>query len=258
MGNWRTRTVFMLAFLGLLVVLTGSSESFQDCIQQRKNTKPYDALHEKNGLLIKIVRRTQLNIACTRVTAGENDGAIAALAAIILAFFNYALWQATDGLLRVTQKSIELTERSLILLESPILVVEEINVGEITKYRQVNFYVKNYGRTTARLIEYSADLIFADTIPSYPVYGDTIYRDRMVAIGQPGHGIVVKVPEAFEASTLEDFRDKKIKGFLIGFIRYDGLGGTIRKGFGAELTFNMNGVHSIAGGKAYNYTLKEV
>lgn len=81
-----------------LLVLIGASESFQKCEHERKNHEPYKALHEERSLFVKTITRLELHAACARLTASENDGAIAALSGVAVAIFTFTLWVTTNRL----------------------------------------------------------------------------------------------------------------------------------------------------------------
>jgi hypothetical protein len=92
----RQALLFALSCLVVIAILIGSSQSFQDCVLQRKHHQTYQALHEERPLLIQAVVRLELNAACARATAGENDGAITALATVVLAVFTFTLWRTSE------------------------------------------------------------------------------------------------------------------------------------------------------------------
>jgi hypothetical protein len=87
-----------IAALIIALALIASSESFQDCEHTRKSHHGYQALQEEVGFLVHGVIRLKLHAACARVALGENDGAIAALSGIAVAFFTYTLWRSTEKL----------------------------------------------------------------------------------------------------------------------------------------------------------------
>ncbi|HEY6458054.1 MAG TPA: hypothetical protein VIY90_22485, partial [Steroidobacteraceae bacterium] len=73
--------------------------------------------------------RTKLTIACARVAASENDGAIIALATLVVAGFTCTLWWATSGMVSLMASQTRLTE-SLLDLEQPYLFV--VGIGTVS------------------------------------------------------------------------------------------------------------------------------
>lgn len=113
---WKMTT---LAFVALVVIATlaGSSQSFQDCVHDRKNRQPYQALHKKGPLFVKTITRLELHATCVRVSAAENDAAIAAIATIVVAFFTFTLWCATTRLWQSAEDQLDEFRRSLAIAE---------------------------------------------------------------------------------------------------------------------------------------------
>jgi hypothetical protein len=168
---WRFWILFA-AFVGVIGFLIGTSESFQRCIQDRKTHHAYDALHEENPLLIKLIVRLNLHAACARYTAGENDGAITALATFLIAGFTFTLWRATPGMLEASERQHKDTLRSIRAAEEmakaaanalprPWVIVEGFR--HTTKQwaagqgrMAIFFRMKNYGSGPAFIGSFSA------------------------------------------------------------------------------------------------------
>ena len=127
MTRWWSRTLFALLCFAVLAALIGTSESFENCIRDRKNHEPYHALNEKGRLFVKTITRSKLHIACARVTTGENDGAVAALATVVVAFFTFTLWRATSGLLRSAQAQSADTKASIEQATRAATAMEQIS-----------------------------------------------------------------------------------------------------------------------------------
>jgi hypothetical protein len=98
------------AAIVIVVFLIGSAESFQQCIQDRKHQQFYQVLQEEAGLFMKSVARLKLNTACARRTIGQNDGAVAAISTIFVAFFTFTLWRETNRLWASTERSAKAAE----------------------------------------------------------------------------------------------------------------------------------------------------
>jgi hypothetical protein len=100
---WRGLCGFILAAFLLWSIV--DSESFRDCVHDRKDHKLYQALHKDGTLIVEsFYVRSRLNLACGFVSVNKNNGAIAALAGIMVAFFTFTLWQSTVMLWEGTQR----------------------------------------------------------------------------------------------------------------------------------------------------------
>jgi hypothetical protein len=113
------KAIFAVACMGVLVWLIGSSESFEKCVKERKEQQAYNALHEEGPFFIKFIVRLSLNAACGRVTAGNNDGAITAIATIIIAMFTIVLARVTGTQASLTKESLMVDKRALVFTNGP-------------------------------------------------------------------------------------------------------------------------------------------
>jgi hypothetical protein len=151
------------------------SPSFRDCLHDRKNSRPYQAIHNENTPFITSSSlRTKLTLACGFVAANENNGALTALAGIIVAIFSGTLWWATTGMQRIAQmqndqmvKAIRASEdaarasersaESAVGVEIPRFAIrgiefiglEAIGIEAKLKHPAVVVVIKNLGRTPA-------------------------------------------------------------------------------------------------------------
>jgi hypothetical protein len=87
-----------LASLVAAFWIVGTSESFQDCFKQTKNTNHYEALHQSPSVIVRSIVRLDLNRVCVGEFANKDEGALSVLAAFIVALFTFALWRSTDKL----------------------------------------------------------------------------------------------------------------------------------------------------------------
>jgi hypothetical protein len=177
------------ATAAVLFSLVASSDSFQACEHERKNHRSYAALHKEIGLPIHATVRLKLALACTRVTLGENDGPIVALATIALGIFTCTLWLVTRDMAKAADrqrvdfiKSVNAAEKAadaakfsadaVILTERAYILVHKIqtsglalNYGvPVERYADVYFY--NFGRTPGRILYYRAFCRILDHIPN--------------------------------------------------------------------------------------------
>jgi hypothetical protein len=192
----------MLAF-----VLIGTSGSFQQCVHERKAHQAYHTLHEKGSVLAKTIVRLELQAICARVSAGENDGAIAAIATIAVAFFTLTLWRATDRLWRsaerqldafqtsldiahrhadhmekmaaAAQRSADVAERSLTEHQRPWIFLDVVTVNWRDRlgdddHRVNDWWIslkwKNVGRSPAMIRQFQFAITDADSLPAEPDY----------------------------------------------------------------------------------------
>jgi hypothetical protein len=96
-STWRA---WLIGAVGIALVIwaVSVSPSFHECIQQRKNTADYSALHERGSIVRATIVRGKLDVVCAEVFVDENDSAISAIAAALIAIFTLALWDATRRL----------------------------------------------------------------------------------------------------------------------------------------------------------------
>lgn len=94
-----------LAAIFLIGVLVDYSEAFTDCIHTHKNRVEYHALHERSGIAGGAIASEQMRLhlfyICTGDFADRNNGAITAVATVIVGFFTFTLWYKTRGLRRL-------------------------------------------------------------------------------------------------------------------------------------------------------------
>jgi hypothetical protein len=209
----QSRKAALLAALAALfaVYLIGSSKSFQDCINQRKNHQAYHALHEKGPLLVKTIVRVELHAACARVTSSENDGALTALATIVVAFFTFTLWRSTTDMMRVTEK-----------LERPHLYISRVFFDDDEKpIRTFRAEIQNGGRSAAYYRMAQADLFISQTPPRPFVKPDD----------DSGFGTVIRsnlttyMPNKFSESEIAEVTSGRARLFYQICIVYAGTSG---------------------------------
>jgi hypothetical protein len=96
-----------------LIWLFGSSEPFAYCVHHRKNEQAYQALQKQGFVVIKLFVRTKLGAVCAAHITNTYQGAITALATIVVAIFTGTLWVATAGMLKVTERQHRDLQRSI-------------------------------------------------------------------------------------------------------------------------------------------------
>lgn len=108
MSGW---TLVVLAG-ALLYWLVDSSPSFKNCIRDHKNDSAYHQLHE-DGAIASRVARLHLQIVCIEDWTEHYQGAIGAVATLMVAAFTFTLWRATKRLWRSAEDQLTEFRRSL-------------------------------------------------------------------------------------------------------------------------------------------------
>ena len=239
----------MLWFMGACITfyLIGPSESFHKCIGERKNTQPFQALHEGDRILVKFILRIQLNMVCGFVSSDANAGAITGLAGVVVAVFTGTLWWVTWSMVSIANQqrsdmlrsvaaseksaiaasqSANLAERALIEIERALIVglkVETVGLQRnqnVIGYRLIFIFI-NSGRTVAKSIASCANftLFDRDTIPSGFTYPDRIPSLR--GHGVLGPSVVMPVPVDVAIQDIVDIHNTRKTGLLYGWVEYN-------------------------------------
>jgi len=242
--QWPIAALALTAIV-LVGALIGTSDSFEKCIKDRKSHHPYHALHEEGGLLVKMIARLELHVACGRVTTGENDGAITALATIALTFFTFALWRATTQIIAVSErqhsemeratkvagdaaKAADLSARAAVGVELPRFLLSSAfmshaeNLRELLRTGSPSIYIKNHGRTSAEMLFYNAYLTVRAELPEEPRYPPPIQLN-LGTIVPAGGDFVIKghnVHAGLSEESVELVMTKKSRLWLVGAISY--------------------------------------
>jgi hypothetical protein len=182
MRGWRIALFFGI-FSVFSSYLVASSQSFQHCVRERKNYQPYQALHEKGSLFAKPISRLELTVACGRVTAGQNDGAIAALATIVVAFFTFTLWRSTDKLWNETKTSIDLARSEFAATHRPRIRIKHVWLGSDIwsgEPAKIDLVVVNAGAVTAIIRSYKFTIAVFHVsahLPPRPIFENNLSAD---------------------------------------------------------------------------------
>ena len=110
--RWKNWT-FGFIVIAIIFWIASTSQSFQNCVHERKNGKPYEALHESGPIISRTIVRLRLNVACAGDFTDKNDSAITALATAVVAFFTFTLWSATRRLWASAEHQLAEFRRSL-------------------------------------------------------------------------------------------------------------------------------------------------
>jgi hypothetical protein len=94
-----------------------------------------------------------------------HNGAITAIATAFIAWFTLTLWQSSEKMWLVTNRSAELAERTLTELESPSVFVKVIETGlKVTNQQayfergRLKYHFVNYGRSPAFITAYGQQI----------------------------------------------------------------------------------------------------
>ena len=115
-GDRRTYIAFgglVLAASGFyLLWLFGTSEPFGYCLRQSKNYQAYQALHKEALFTIQVLGRFNLNARCAVHVLNIYQGAVTALAGVVIAFFTATLWLSTHRLWKSGEKQIAVAQET--------------------------------------------------------------------------------------------------------------------------------------------------
>jgi hypothetical protein len=211
------RMVFAFLLLALIVWLLwffGTSDPFGHCIHQRKDYQPYQALHKESLFFVKVGIRLNLNAACAVHVTNLYQGAITALAGIVVAFFTGTLWWVTYGMVRIakdqrvdTLRAVEASESAALAAQSAaeatqksvglIPVFERAYVSLLftkridTPFFQFDASFSNYGKTPAVLRD--LHICFnVENLPTIPDYTNGA-TSAMHSIVSPDGNFVIGV-----------------------------------------------------------------
>jgi hypothetical protein len=137
-AEWTFWFLFWVATIFGIGVAINYSETFTDCIHNRKNRKEYQALTESVSVLgsaiVKERARLRLIYVCVGNFTDKNNGAIVALATVALSAFTFILWRATSQLWRTSQeharhveRSIELSKEALVTTQRAFVFLNELD-----------------------------------------------------------------------------------------------------------------------------------
>jgi hypothetical protein len=121
------RVVLALLSLALIVWLLwffGNSDPFGHCIHRRKNYQPYQVLHKESLFFIKIGVRLNLNAACAVHVTNMYQGAVTALAGVVVAVFTGTLWWVTWGMVRLAKEQRTDTLRAVTASEAAAIAAQ--------------------------------------------------------------------------------------------------------------------------------------
>ncbi len=159
MRRWHKWAITIVVAVGLIVWVIGSSQSFQDCMNECKNQTSEQAFQKgPTNLFVALIRGINLGTRCIGAFIDKNYAAITALATIVIAAFTGTLWLSTITQARITEAALKLATDEFNITHRPKLRVRTIRPhftgGEIS----VHYTLVNIGGTLATIKEHAITL----------------------------------------------------------------------------------------------------
>jgi hypothetical protein len=132
---------FVVVVLAAVLWLVGTSEAFRQCIKEHKTDDAYKALHESPSLIVRAVKRADLNRGCVGDFAEKNNGSITALSTVFLTL-------VTGGLVWIGHQQIATSRaqlRAYVSVSSALIT----NVADGSGMLEAQVVIKNGGQTPA-------------------------------------------------------------------------------------------------------------
>jgi hypothetical protein len=134
--------IFVVAVLALVFLFVGTSDAFKECIKERKTSDAYKTLYESPSLILRAIKRVDLNRACAGYFADKDNGAITAVFTVVLTI-------VTGGLVWIGHQQIATSRAQLraYVLTSKSVVTNFVSGG--TERPEAQVTIKNSGQTPA-------------------------------------------------------------------------------------------------------------
>jgi len=132
---------FVVAVLALVFWFVGTSEAFKHCINERKTGDAYKALYESPSVIIRAIKRLDLNRVCAGDFSDKNNGAITALSTVLLTL-------VTGGLVWIGHQQIA-TSRAQLRAYVFVSMGVVTNVVHGTGMPEAQVTIRNSGQTPA-------------------------------------------------------------------------------------------------------------
>ena len=165
---WRAWIVGALALLALVWIVE-TSQTFKGCINQSKTEAGEQTLYQRASSFFVILSRRQ---DCLGVFVHKNEGAITALATLLIAIFTLTLWRATDKMWKASQDQIELSRDVFVATERPWVGPRTVGAEQIAPNHPITAWVviENTGRSPARemRVHFQGDILAAGIMPPKP------------------------------------------------------------------------------------------
>jgi hypothetical protein len=175
-ASWRGWTVFAVALI-LAVLIVGSSQPFQTCIEEATKHYGSEALQKGTPHIFVVFKTFK---SCLGVYIIDKNAVITALATIAIAYFTWTIWDINSSQLQHGRR----IERAYIscggaresrFVSREIIDGKTVEVHEITNKFQ--FHVNNYGKTPGTVFRIRCGFCEEGLIPnSTPTYKYDVYR----------------------------------------------------------------------------------
>jgi hypothetical protein len=172
----RSRT--LIAILSFVVVIAGLmgalavSPSYQHCYTEAEK----ESGNENANAADRVKRTTWQFLRCEAVSLNKNNGAVTAVATLIIGAFTLVLWLATSTQARLTgktarliEKQIKLAREEFIASHRPIMVVHAVRLLDLDSARAhheqplcAEFRVINAGTSACRV---TGSAVYLDILP---------------------------------------------------------------------------------------------
>jgi hypothetical protein len=137
---WKFAT-FVVAVLALVFLFVRTSEAFKNCIKERKARDAYKTLYESPSLILRAIKRVDLNRVCAGDFADKDNGQIRAVFTVFLTI-------VTGGLVWIGHQQIATSRvqlRAYVFVSTAVVT----NAADGTGIPEAQVTIKNSGQTPA-------------------------------------------------------------------------------------------------------------
>lgn len=135
-------TIFVLAWLGVVVLIVGTSPSFQSCSNEHYHHEASNTLYERVADLLVLFKAW---FGCSGEFVHKNAEAIVAVFTIIVGIATWLLWRATKALVVGAEKTAEMQLRAYIHTIGREFLVQDFDNDRFVH----KFSIINVGQTPA-------------------------------------------------------------------------------------------------------------
>jgi hypothetical protein len=159
--SWRGWTVFTVALI-LLVLIVGSSQPFQTCIEEATKYYGSEALQKGTPNIFVVLKTFK---SCLGVYIIEKNAVITALATLAIAYFTWTIWDINRSQLRHNRQ----VERAYISGGGGY-AIDTRGVPPVVDRTQFVLTVQNYGKTPGTVRAYAVFVVDRANLPREPAY----------------------------------------------------------------------------------------
>jgi hypothetical protein len=188
--------IFWVLFWGVIIfgigIAVDYSETFTNCVHERKNRKEYEALKERSGVLggAIIMERARLRLlyVCVGDFTDKNNGAIVALATLMVGVFTFTLWRSNSRLWKASIEQTAIAKRALLDVERPHFFLENLKMHDFyfsqaapdqspvpsSVFPSITYDIVNRGNSPGWIVVVTMSFMATKELPSPPEYGPPI------------------------------------------------------------------------------------